>query len=167
MPFVDTAQHQTFPCEPRIFRVCRWFVIAVTTTDRSDEHFYQLGLRQFGAFNRMRLAPSPNMSDLLELAIEHEAGIKENGLNPEKVVQVSFSFLASGELTFRKSTTCWWVNGRCWTSTFLSASRKKGPWRLYRCFSRVTLPISTVYLTFCSVLVHRCVIGPWFLNSAG
>lgn len=59
----------------------------------SDEHFYQLGLRQFGAFSQMRLEPPPDLRDLLEIAVEHEEGIEENGLDPGKVVQVSFLFL--------------------------------------------------------------------------
>lgn len=56
--------------------------------DISDEHFYQLGLRQFGTFDRMRLEPAPSLRDLLTLAVEHEEGIAENGLDPGSVVQV-------------------------------------------------------------------------------
>jgi DNA mismatch repair protein MLH1 len=53
-----------------------------------DEHFYQLGLRQFGAFDRLRLDPAPSLRDLLSLAAEYEDGIGENGLDPDVVVQV-------------------------------------------------------------------------------
>lgn len=56
--------------------------------DYSDEHFYQLGLRQFGAFNRIRLDPPPLLKDLLALAASYEEGIMQNGLNPDKVVKV-------------------------------------------------------------------------------
>ncbi|KAK8854901.1 hypothetical protein IAR55_003640 [Kwoniella newhampshirensis] len=52
----------------------------------ADEHFYQLGLRQFGAFNRLRLEPAPDLRDLLSLAAESEAGLGECGLNIDTVV---------------------------------------------------------------------------------
>ncbi|WVQ82016.1 hypothetical protein IAT38_004144 [Cryptococcus sp. DSM 104549] len=52
-----------------------------------DEHFYQLGLRQFGAFNRLRLEPAPSLRALLRLAAEDEAGLKEAGLDVENVVE--------------------------------------------------------------------------------
>ncbi|ORX38673.1 hypothetical protein BD324DRAFT_621908 [Kockovaella imperatae] len=54
----------------------------------SDEHFYQLGLRQFGAINKLKLEPPPLLKDLLEVAIEQERGIEEHGLNKEHVVNV-------------------------------------------------------------------------------
>ncbi|WRT68276.1 uncharacterized protein IL334_005252 [Kwoniella shivajii] len=53
----------------------------------ADEHFYQLGLRQFGAFNRLRLQPSPDLKDLLTLAAEDEAGLKDAGLTVAEVVK--------------------------------------------------------------------------------
>ena len=62
-----------------------------------DEHFYQLGLRQFGAFDRLRLDPAPSLRDLLSLAAEYEHGIKENDLDPEVVVQVSLRRLWLGK----------------------------------------------------------------------
>jgi DNA mismatch repair protein MLH1 len=72
-----------------------WVFISVTTQKRadrmwsSDEHFYQLGLRQFGAFDRLRLEPAPDLKELLMLAAGDESGMKENGLVPEEVVNVS------------------------------------------------------------------------------
>jgi DNA mismatch repair protein MLH1 len=54
-----------------------------------EEHFYQLGLRQFGAFNRLRLDPPPLLRDLISLAAEDEPGIQENNLDLEEVVEVS------------------------------------------------------------------------------
>jgi DNA mismatch repair protein MLH1 len=52
----------------------------------SDEHFYQIGLRQFGAFHRIKLEPAPSLSDLLEIAIEDEGDkIRSNGLDTTKV----------------------------------------------------------------------------------
>ena len=55
----------------------------------SEEHFYQLGLRQFGAFNRLRLDPPPLLRDLISLATEDEPGIQENNLNLNEVIEVS------------------------------------------------------------------------------
>lgn len=54
-----------------------------------EEHFYQLGLRQFGAFNRLRLDPPPFLRDLVSLAAEDEPGIQENDLELEEVIEVS------------------------------------------------------------------------------
>ena len=54
-----------------------------------EEHFYQLGLRQFGAFNRLRLDPPPLLRDLISLAAEDEPGIQENNLDLNEVVEVS------------------------------------------------------------------------------
>jgi hypothetical protein len=45
-------------------------------------------LRQFGAFNRLRLEPPPSLAELIALAVEDEAGIVENGLDPAEVVKV-------------------------------------------------------------------------------
>ena len=54
-----------------------------------EEHFYQLGLRQFGAFHRLRLDPPPLLRDLVSIAADDEEGILSNGLDPGKVVDVS------------------------------------------------------------------------------
>ncbi len=53
------------------------------------ELFYQLGLRQFGNFSRIRLDPPPDLRTLVALAVDAEAGVAENGLNAEDVVDVS------------------------------------------------------------------------------
>ncbi|WWC71688.1 uncharacterized protein I206_105646 [Kwoniella pini CBS 10737] len=58
-----------------------------------DEHFYQIGLRQFGAFNRLRLEPPPNLRDLLKLAAEDETGLQDAGLEVDNVVQSIFDIL--------------------------------------------------------------------------
>ncbi|OWT39120.1 DNA mismatch repair protein MLH1 [Cryptococcus neoformans Bt1] len=58
-----------------------------------DEHFYQLGLRQFGAFNRIRLDPAPQLKELLTLAAEDEPGLLEAGLEVESVVDYIASLL--------------------------------------------------------------------------
>nr|XP_019006828.1 DNA mismatch repair protein MLH1 [Kwoniella mangroviensis CBS 8507]OCF70289.1 DNA mismatch repair protein MLH1 [Kwoniella mangroviensis CBS 8507] len=59
----------------------------------ADEHFYQLGLRQFGAFNRLRLEPSPNLRELLKLAAEDEQRLIEAGLEVDDVVETIYNLL--------------------------------------------------------------------------
>ncbi|KAI0711182.1 DNA mismatch repair protein MutL [Cerioporus squamosus] len=50
------------------------------------ELFYQLGLRQFGNFSRIRLDPPPDLRTLVALAVDAEEGVTENGLNPDEIV---------------------------------------------------------------------------------
>lgn len=50
-----------------------------------------MGLRQFGAFNRIRLDPAPQLKELLTLAAEDEPGLLEAGLEVESVVDVRLS----------------------------------------------------------------------------
>ncbi|KAI9063549.1 DNA mismatch repair protein MutL [Trametes sanguinea] len=49
------------------------------------ELFYQLGLRQFGNFSRIRLDPAPHLRMLIALAVDAEEGITESGLSKEAV----------------------------------------------------------------------------------
>ncbi len=70
-------------------------------TSERDEHFYQLGLRQFGACNRLRLDPPPRLRDLLRLAAEDEPGIAENGLSVDQVAEVDLPFLRLRVLSSR------------------------------------------------------------------
>jgi hypothetical protein len=59
----------------------------------SEELFYQLGLRQFGNFHRLKLEPPPSIKTLIRLAVRTESGRwKESGINMEEeaVVEVSF-----------------------------------------------------------------------------
>ncbi|KAL7284130.1 hypothetical protein ACG7TL_001411 [Trametes sanguinea] len=53
------------------------------------ELFYQLGLRQFGNFSRIRLNPAPQLRMLIALAVDAEEGIRRNGLSKEAVTDVS------------------------------------------------------------------------------
>lgn len=50
--------------------------------------FYQLGLRQFGNFGRLKLDPAPPLRALISLAVESENGIERSGLKKESVVDV-------------------------------------------------------------------------------
>lgn len=58
-------------------------------TGRSEELFYQLGLRQFGNFNFLKLAPPPPVHDLVHLAVEENLDIIKAGLDPRKIGDVS------------------------------------------------------------------------------
>nr|VWO95988.1 Di/tri peptide transporter 2 [Ganoderma boninense] len=51
------------------------------------ELFFQLGLRQFGNFSRIRLDPAPDMRTLVALAVDAEEAVEESGLSKQEVVQ--------------------------------------------------------------------------------
>lgn len=56
----------------------------------SEELFYQLGLRQFGRFLRIKLKPAPSLRDLVALAVgEQGDAIGASGLSPGAIVDVS------------------------------------------------------------------------------
>lgn len=59
------------------------------SADRRDEHFYQLGLQQFGGIGRLKLEPPPLLSELITIAAEAESDIVAAGLSVEQVVRVS------------------------------------------------------------------------------
>lgn len=54
-----------------------------------EELFYQLGLRQFGNFSRIRLDPPPSLRKLIALAVDNEEDVKEGKLNSNQIVDVS------------------------------------------------------------------------------
>ncbi|KAF8601503.1 DNA mismatch repair protein MutL [Ceratobasidium sp. AG-I] len=51
----------------------------------AEELFYQLGLRQFGNFNFLKLSPPPPVHDLVHLAVEENLDIIKAGLDPRKI----------------------------------------------------------------------------------
>lgn len=57
------------------------------------ELFYQLGLRQFGNFSRIRLHPAPELRTLVALAVDAEEDVEESGLSKHDVVEVGRSTL--------------------------------------------------------------------------
>jgi hypothetical protein len=63
----------------------------------SEELFYQLGLRQFGRFVRIKLKPPPPLRDLIRLAVEHEEGRPAAKMSTDEIVEVS-------ERVFRSSS---------------------------------------------------------------
>ncbi|KAJ7336310.1 histidine kinase-like ATPase [Mycena albidolilacea] len=52
----------------------------------AEELFYQLGLRQFGNFSRLKLQPPPPLRTLIEIAIELEETTEESGLTKPQIV---------------------------------------------------------------------------------
>ncbi|KZP14929.1 DNA mismatch repair protein MutL [Athelia psychrophila] len=51
----------------------------------AEELFYQLGLRQFGNFGRLKLNPPPPLRTLVDLALDAEDGIKNSMLSKEDI----------------------------------------------------------------------------------
>lgn len=55
----------------------------------SEEMFYQLGLRQFGAFSRIQLNPPVNLKELIQIGIESEEDAEaKSGKPKEELIQV-------------------------------------------------------------------------------
>ncbi|KAF7349273.1 DNA-mis-repair domain-containing protein [Mycena sanguinolenta] len=52
----------------------------------AEEIFYQLGLRQFGNFSRLKLQPPPPLRTLIEIAVELEETTEESGLTKPQIV---------------------------------------------------------------------------------
>jgi DNA mismatch repair protein MLH1 len=51
--------------------------------------FYQLGLRQFGAFSRIQLNPPVNLKELIQIGIESEEDAEaKSGKPKEELIQV-------------------------------------------------------------------------------
>ncbi|BEJ16863.1 hypothetical protein CspHIS471_0602640 [Cutaneotrichosporon sp. HIS471] len=69
-------------------------LLLVNHAAMGDEHFYQLGLRQFGALGRLQLEPAPEISDLLRLAAEDEP-LADHGLGVDEVVDKCTALLMS------------------------------------------------------------------------
>ncbi|KAI0694214.1 DNA binding protein [Cytidiella melzeri] len=51
-----------------------------------EELFYQLGLIQFGNFNRIKLEPAPSLRKLIKLAVDAEEGTKNSRLSKQEIV---------------------------------------------------------------------------------
>ncbi|KAJ7512062.1 histidine kinase-like ATPase [Mycena galericulata] len=52
----------------------------------AEELFYQLGLRQFGDFSRLKLQPPPPLRTLIEIAVGLEETTEESGLTKPQIV---------------------------------------------------------------------------------
>jgi len=55
-----------------------------------EELFYQLGVRQFGDFSRIKLEPPPMIRDLIKLAVDADETTNEIRLSKEEITNVSF-----------------------------------------------------------------------------
>lgn len=55
-----------------------------------EELFYQLALRQFGDFSRMKLQPPPSLRSLLQIAVNAEPSTKQSKLTKDQIVDVRF-----------------------------------------------------------------------------
>ena len=53
-----------------------------------EELFYQLGLRQFGDFSRIKLEPPPSLRDLVEIGVAAEEISEETTLSKPEIVDV-------------------------------------------------------------------------------
>lgn len=75
--------------------VSSWVELRTIQCSRiSDEHFYQLGLLQFGTMDRLRLDPPPSLRDLLEVGLQDEP-LESNGLRLDDVCTVSLGLPVS------------------------------------------------------------------------
>jgi len=52
----------------------------------AEELFYQLGLRQFGDYSRLKLEPPPSLRAMVKLAVNAEEGTKNSRLSKEQIV---------------------------------------------------------------------------------
>ncbi|KAF8886529.1 DNA mismatch repair protein MutL [Infundibulicybe gibba] len=52
----------------------------------AEELFYQLGLRQFGDFSRLKLEPPPPLQKLVEIAVEAEPSTEQSSLTKKQIV---------------------------------------------------------------------------------
>ncbi|KAL4073647.1 histidine kinase-like ATPase [Scleroderma yunnanense] len=59
----------------------------------AEEMFYQLALKQFSDYRRMRLDPPPPLRTLLKLAVDAESGTERSGLNKDEIVDRIFKTL--------------------------------------------------------------------------
>lgn len=56
-----------------------------------EELFYQLGLRQFGDFRRLKLEPPPPLRTLVEIGVNAERSVNTSRLSKTEIVDVSLT----------------------------------------------------------------------------
>ena len=72
--------------------------VTVATRSRPvarEEFFYQLGLRQFGNYHRLRLEPPPSIQTLVKLAVEAEPDFPHAMMSVDQAVQTIVDILVS------------------------------------------------------------------------
>jgi len=60
-----------------------------------EEFFYQLGLRQFGNYNRLRLEPPPPIRTLVKLAVDAEPDFPHDTMSVDQAVKTIVDILVS------------------------------------------------------------------------
>ncbi|TFK41668.1 DNA binding protein [Crucibulum laeve] len=61
----------------------------------AEELFYQLGLRQFGDFKKLKLEPPPPLRTLIEIAVDAEESIEQSSLSKSQIVDRIVDLLMS------------------------------------------------------------------------
>ncbi|KAJ3969111.1 histidine kinase-like ATPase [Lentinula raphanica] len=61
----------------------------------AEELFYQLGLRQFGDFSRLKLEPPPSLHELIKIAVDAEETSEETTLSKSEIVDRIVGILQS------------------------------------------------------------------------
>ncbi|TFK67600.1 DNA mismatch repair protein MutL [Pluteus cervinus] len=59
----------------------------------AEEMFYQLGIRQFGDFNRLKLEPPPPLRSLVQIAVDYEDTATHSKLTKDQIVDKIVSIL--------------------------------------------------------------------------
>ena len=55
-----------------------------------EELFYQLGLRQFGDFSRIKLEPPPSLRSMIEIAVNADDSTENSRLSKNQIVDVRY-----------------------------------------------------------------------------
>ena len=73
----------------------RWREFFSLSWDRSwndqyfrEELFYQLGLRQFGDFSRIKLEPPPSLRSMIEIAVNVDDSTENSCLSKNQIIDV-------------------------------------------------------------------------------
>ena len=56
-----------------------------------EELFYQLGIRQFGDFSKIKLEPPPSLRSMIEIAVNAEDSTENSRLSKNQIVEVCHS----------------------------------------------------------------------------
>ena len=95
MSILDSIFDSIVPRKPRrpcVRFVCKVGDLKLIWSPCREELFYQLGLRQFGDFNRIKLEPPPPLRILVTLAVDAEEGTKHSHLSKPELVEVTITF---------------------------------------------------------------------------
>ena len=65
-------------------------------TKYREELFYQLGLRQFGDFSRIKLEPPPSLRSMIEIAVNADDSTENSRLSKNQIVDVRHAIRPDG-----------------------------------------------------------------------